>query len=202
MNPGEGIQVMHIMKEGQVAHFAWTANGSGVNSDFHGDGGGMASEASGAAPCPRLLATRPQPSPATAAGFGVCGQTPAVTLTLRAGGDCADRICNLAHRKTQAEIASEAGFPNANMLTFLRNGRNKVPLDRMPSLARALGVYPACVVRLAPDQAVGTTAAKAITDIFGTPATETERVPKSSLEAAPQIGDHRLVLVYGCAWPS
>ena len=29
----------------------------------------------------------------------------------------ADRIRDLSHRKAQAEIASEAGFPNANMMT-------------------------------------------------------------------------------------
>lgn len=44
-----------------------------------------------------------------------------------------DRIRDLAHRKTQAEIASEAGFPNPNFMTFLKNGRNKVPLDRVSS---------------------------------------------------------------------
>lgn len=44
----------------------------------------------------------------------------------------ADRIRDLTHRKTQAEIASETGFSNANMLTFLKNGRNKVPIDRVP----------------------------------------------------------------------
>ena len=64
---------------------------------------------------------------------------------------------------------------NANMMTFLKNGRNKVPLDRVPSLAKALEVDPSYLMRLALDQAVGATAAKAITDIFGTPATENER---------------------------
>lgn len=29
----------------------------------------------------------------------------------------ADRIRDLPHRKTQAEISSEAGFPSANMMT-------------------------------------------------------------------------------------
>ena len=86
----------------------------------------------------------------------------------------ADQITILAHRKTQAEIASEAGFANANMMTFLKNGKNKVPLDRVPSLAKALEVDPAYLMRLALDQAVGATAAKAITEIFGTPATENE----------------------------
>jgi transcriptional regulator with XRE-family HTH domain len=87
----------------------------------------------------------------------------------------ADRIRDLAHKKTQAEIASEAGFANANMMSFHKDGRNKVPLDRVPSLAKALEVDPAYLMRLALDQAVGATAAKAITDIFGTPATENER---------------------------
>ena len=69
----------------------------------------------------------------------------------------AARIRDLAHKKTQAEIASEAGFPNANMMTFLKNGRNKVPLDRVPSLAKALEIDPAYLMRLALDQAVGAT---------------------------------------------
>ena len=104
----------------------------------------------------------------------------------------ADRIRDLAHRKTQAEIASEAGFANANMMTFLKNGRNKVPLDRAPSLAKALEVDPAYLMRLALDQAVGATAAKAITDIFGTPATENERGWLQELREASDNSDPRI----------
>lgn len=104
----------------------------------------------------------------------------------------ADRIRDLAHKKTQAEIASEAGFPNANMMTFLKNGRNKVPLDRVPSLAKALEVDPAYLMRLALDQAVGVTAAKAITDIFGTPATENERGWLQELRDASDNSDPRI----------
>lgn len=104
----------------------------------------------------------------------------------------AARIRDLAHRKTQAEIASEAGFANANMMTFLKNGKNKVPLDRVPSLAKALEVDPAYLMRLALDQAVGATAAKAITDIFGTPATENERGWLKELRDASENCDPRL----------
>lgn len=104
----------------------------------------------------------------------------------------ADRIHDLSHRKTQAEIASEAGFANANMMTFLKNGKNKVPLDRVPSLAKALEVDPAYLMRLAIDQAVGSTAAKAIVDIFGTPATENERNWLVELRDAPDDSDPRL----------
>ena len=104
----------------------------------------------------------------------------------------AERISTLSHRKSQAEIASEAGFANANMMTFLKNGRNKVPLDRVPSLAQALEVDPAYLMRLALDQAVGATAAKAITDIFGTPATENERGWLIEIRDASGNSDPRL----------
>lgn len=104
----------------------------------------------------------------------------------------ADRIRDLSNRKTQAEIASEAGFANANMMTFLKNGRNKVPLDRVPSLAKALEVDPAYLMRLALDQAVGATAAKAIIEIFGTPATENERGWLAELRDASNNTDPRI----------
>lgn len=103
-----------------------------------------------------------------------------------------DRIRDLSHRKTQAEIASEAGFANANMMTFLKSGRNKVPIDRVPSLAKALEVDPAYLMRLALDQAVGATAAKAITDIFGSPATENERGWLAELRDASDNSDPRI----------
>ena len=104
----------------------------------------------------------------------------------------ADRIRDLSHRKTQAEIASEAGFANANMMTFLKNGKNKVPLDRVPSLAKALEVDPAYLMRLALDQAVGATAAKAIVEIFGTPASENERGWLAELRDVSENTDPRL----------
>jgi hypothetical protein len=39
--PGEGIEVKLVMQEGQTARFEWTANGSVVNYDTHGDGSGQ-----------------------------------------------------------------------------------------------------------------------------------------------------------------
>ena len=104
----------------------------------------------------------------------------------------ADRVRDLSHRKTQAEIASEAGFANANMMTFLKNGRNKVPLDRVPSLAKAQGeVDPAMLMRLALDQAEGATA-EAITEIFGTPVTQNERGWLAEIRDASDNSDPRL----------
>lgn len=40
LNPGEGIEVKLAMEAGQTARFFWTANGSVVNFDLHGDGSG------------------------------------------------------------------------------------------------------------------------------------------------------------------
>ncbi|MGP9792064.1 helix-turn-helix domain-containing protein [Roseinatronobacter sp. NSM] len=103
-----------------------------------------------------------------------------------------DRVRDLSHRKTQSEIAAEAGFVNANFISLLKSGKNKVPLDRVPSLARALEVDPAYLMRLALDQAVGATAAKAITDIFGTPATENEIGWLNEIRDASDNTDPRL----------
>ena len=78
------------------------------------------------------------------------------------------------------------------MMTFLRNGRNRLPQDRVPSVAKALEVDPAYLTRRALDQAVGATAAKAITDIFGTPATVNERGWLQGLREASDNSDPRI----------
>lgn len=104
----------------------------------------------------------------------------------------AERIRDLSHRKTQKEIADAAGFANANMMSFLKTGKNKVPLDRIPSLARALEVDPARLMRLSLEQAVGATAAKAIIEVFGTPVTVNERAWLDELRDASEDGDPRL----------
>lgn len=39
--PGEGAEVKLVMKAGARARFEWTANGSELNYDTHGDGGGQ-----------------------------------------------------------------------------------------------------------------------------------------------------------------
>lgn len=40
LQPGEGAEVKLVMLKGTTANYAWTANGSKVNFDTHGDGGG------------------------------------------------------------------------------------------------------------------------------------------------------------------
>ena len=85
------------------------------------------------------------------------------------------RILELKPKKNQSEIAGEAGFTNPNMITLLKQGANKVPLDRVPQLAKALDCDPAWLLRLALEQGEGSTAAAAIYEIVGEPITANER---------------------------
>ena len=51
--------------------------------------------------------------------------------------------------KSQRDIAREAGFERPNVISMMRSGEMKVPLDRVPSLAEACLVDPAYFLRLA-----------------------------------------------------
>lgn len=51
--------------------------------------------------------------------------------------------------KTQREIAEEMGLENANIITMYKNSTSRVPLNRVKSLAIALGVDPLFFMRLA-----------------------------------------------------
>ncbi|MCE0506404.1 helix-turn-helix transcriptional regulator [Roseivivax sp. GX 12232] len=45
-----------------------------------------------------------------------------------------------ASGKTQREIAEEVGFPRQNVISMLRSGEMRLPVDRAPALARVLGI--------------------------------------------------------------
>ena len=90
LNPGEGIEVKLSMEEGQNARFFWTANGSVVNFDLHGDGSGESISYEQGRAVPEASGDL------TAAFTGNHGwfwrnRTEApVTVTLRTGGDYAE----------------------------------------------------------------------------------------------------------------
>jgi len=90
LDPGEGIEVKLTMEEGQVARFFWTANGSVVNFDLHGDGSGESISYEQGRAVPEAAGDL------TAAFTGNHGwfwrnRTEApVTVTLRTGGDYAE----------------------------------------------------------------------------------------------------------------
>lgn len=50
--------------------------------------------------------------------------------------------------KSQKTIAEDVGFPKANILTMMKKGLTRVPIDRVPALAKSLGVDPAKFMRL------------------------------------------------------
>jgi hypothetical protein len=80
----------------------------------------------------------------------------------------AKRILELRPVKNQANIASEAGFINVNMLSMIKTGGNRLPIDRVPALAKALNTDPRHLLTLALEQWVGGTAARTFDEIFGT----------------------------------
>lgn len=98
----------------------------------------------------------------------------------------------LAHRKTQKQIAHEAGFANGNLISMFKSGASKIPLDRVPALARSLETDPAFLMRLALEQAVGKTASVAVLEVFGTPTTLNERAWLEEIRDASGNSDPKL----------
>jgi Helix-turn-helix. len=104
----------------------------------------------------------------------------------------AKRIDELRATKTQVEIAEQAGFTTANMISMLKNGDTKLAVDRVPQMAKALDVDPAYLLRLTLEQAMGETAARAVTEIFGSPITTNERGWIAEIRDASGDTDPRL----------
>ena len=64
----------------------------------------------------------------------------------------AGRIAHLQGRRSQQEIASAAGFKSVNMLSMIKDGKAKLPLERVIALAKALECDPRHLMRLALEQ--------------------------------------------------
>lgn len=54
--------------------------------------------------------------------------------------------------KTQRQIAHEVGYKRPNIISMLKHGECKVPMEKVPALAKALDVDPATMTRLAIEQ--------------------------------------------------
>lgn len=77
------------------------------------------------------------------------------------------RVLEMRPRKSQLLIAEETGFPQPNMLAMIKAGTTKLPLDRVPALAKALECDPRLLFTMALEQLGGTTEL-AVREIFGT----------------------------------
>lgn len=102
------------------------------------------------------------------------------------------RIEELRGTKNQVQIAEQAGFTTPNLISMLKNGASKLPIDRVPSMAKALDADPAYLLRLALEQSMGETAARAVGEIFGTPITANERGWIEEIRDASGDSDPRL----------
>ncbi len=109
------------------------------------------------------------------------------------------RLLELKHKKTQAEIAEEAGFVHQNMITMIKQGATKLPIDRVPALAKALESDPALLLRLALEQSEGSTAAAAIYEIIGQPISKNEMAWIVEIREASGDTDPRLTSRAGAA---
>jgi len=98
-----------------------------------------------------------------------------------------DKRIGELHHKTQAEIAREAGFRNANFLSMLKTGNAKLALDRVPALAEALETEPAHLMRLALEQSFGPKMLRVFVELLGEPATVNE---KAWLELIRECSGH------------
>ncbi|WP_417723390.1 XRE family transcriptional regulator [Salipiger sp.] len=102
------------------------------------------------------------------------------------------RILELAPKKSQRDIAVEAGFVNVNMLSMIKAGASKLALDRVPALAQALETDPRHFLLLALEQAGLETVQGAIADIIGTVLTANEVAWLQELRDASDGTDPRL----------
>ena len=104
------------------------------------------------------------------------------------------RVLELRPRKSQIEIANEAGYTNPNMISMIRNGATKLALDRVPGLAIALECDPKHLFRMALEQSLGSTASRTIDEIFGTVVTRNEVVWLEEIRDASDKSDPTLTL--------
>ncbi|WP_131120384.1 helix-turn-helix transcriptional regulator [Lichenihabitans psoromatis] len=90
--------------------------------------------------------------------------------------------------KSQRDIARETGFPKPNMLSMLKHDEAKLPLDRVPKLAAAVGADPAHLFRLALEQSWPDTR-QVIDEIFGGIVTRHERALLEAVRRATKDRD-------------
>jgi transcriptional regulator with XRE-family HTH domain len=76
--------------------------------------------------------------------------------------------------RSQREIAAQIGYDKPNMISMFKRGETKVPLDKVPALARALNLDPAFLFRLAIQQ-YWKGEEKVIAEVFGEVVTKHEK---------------------------
>ena len=93
--------------------------------------------------------------------------------------------------KNQREIAREIGYERANVISMFKSGQLRVPLDKVPALAKALNVDPALLFRMVLAE-YWPGWQDAVTEIFGTVVTRNEaeiltRIRELTNESDPSV---------------
>lgn len=104
----------------------------------------------------------------------------------------AHRVGALRGRKSQADIAAEAGYVNSNVMSMIKSGSTKVALDRIPALALALECDAARLFQMALMQSGNETAGAAIKEIFGSITTRNEALWLAEIREASNHSDPAL----------
>lgn len=101
------------------------------------------------------------------------------------------RIDQLASKKTQKEIAKEIGYDKPNIISMWKAEDTKVPIDKIPALAKVLDVDPANLFRLALKQ-YWPEDAKIIADLFGAVVSQNELAILETIRKATKNADPTL----------
>lgn len=97
-----------------------------------------------------------------------------------------------ASGKTQAQIARETGYGRPNLISMIRHGHTKLPMQKIGVFARALGVDPAFLFRLVMMEYAPATW-DAIKEIHGAiPVTQNERVILNEIRKLSRNADPEL----------
>ncbi|WP_095776480.1 helix-turn-helix transcriptional regulator [Mesorhizobium sp. WSM3868] len=100
-----------------------------------------------------------------------------------------DRINQLKEEKSLEDIAEGTGFTSVSLLSKIREGGIKVPLDRVPGLARALECDPRTLFLLALGQYLDEEALVSIRQIMGRGMSENEVAWIEALRSASDNAD-------------
>lgn len=84
------------------------------------------------------------------------------------------RLQDISDRKSQGEVAEEVGFVSKNVLSIIKRGDTKLPLDRVEPLAKALDLDLRTVMLMALRQYYSDDTIAAIREVFLDDLTKTE----------------------------
>ena len=90
--------------------------------------------------------------------------------------------------KNQRQIAKECGYPNPNIISMFKKGHTKVPVERIPKMAKALGVDPADMLRRAMRETMPAVL-QTVEDVMGDLVTVNERNILETIRGASKESD-------------